>query len=321
MKKLTLILACIMVFASIAAVNASAAVTYNAPYATTAPTIDGKADAAWNAATAATMSVPDAGNTGSATAPIFKVMHDETYLYLFMQYTDTNGTIAQQTKLNGEPFTVGAESIMFAFIDDEGKQQEFMFTGPAEPDGSYSMNVYVQEYRTWKRNLANVGEGEEGFVSHALRTGDQIIFEMRLPKAEVGTMDNTVLMEAYLYDSGAPSAWGCEEFGWAATESITSYNYIKTQNTANFGTITLAAAPAGEAEDTSADNTEDTTAKQEESTTAKQEESTTAKQESTTANEPTTGGSTTAPTTADMGLAVAAVVMAAAAMIVLKKKH
>ena len=314
MKKLTLLLACIMVFASIAAVNASAAATYNAPYATTAPVIDGKADAVWNTATAATMSVLCAGNTGSATARIFKVMHDETYLYLFMQYTDTNGTIAQQTTLNGEPFTVGAESAMFAFIDDEGKQQEFMFTGPAEPDGSYSMNVYVQEYKAWQKNLANVAEGEEGFRSYALRTGNQIVFEMRLPKAEIGTMDNTILMEAYIYDSGAPEVWGIEQFAWAATEEIFSYNYIKNKNTANFGTITLAAAPAGATEGTSADNTEDTT-------TAKQEEdTTTAKQESTTANEPTTGGSTTAPTTADMGLAVAAVVMAAAAMIVLKKK-
>jgi hypothetical protein len=128
----------------------------------------------------------------------------------------------------------------------------------------------------------------------------------------VGNIDNTVSMEIYFSDSALVNGekfWTLEAFSWALSVA----DYAAIDNIANYGTLTLAAKPAGATEDTSADNTEDTTAKQEESTTAKQE--------STTANEPTSGGSTTAPSTADMGLAAAAVVMAAAAMIVLKKKH
>ena len=125
-------------------------------------------------------------------------------------------------------------------------------------------------------------------------------------------------MEIYFSDSAVVNGeniWTIEAFDWAQ-EVVGNHSHI--DNIETYGTVKLAAAPAA---DTTAQQEETTTAQQEETTTAKQEETTTAKQETTTANEPANTGSTTAPSTADAGLAVAAVVMACAAMIVLKKKH
>jgi hypothetical protein len=336
MKKLTLLLACIMVFASIASVCVSASdVSYTAAYAATKPVIDGKADdAAWAQATATSIAGTKNTNTGNATAPTLKMMHDETYVYALVTYTDTNGTIEGNGYVdavngkNNEP--VGNEFVWFAFADADGKQASFVFNAPAGTDGSVSMNLYHSEFRTWHCNVGNNGgkcgftqveNDEEGARAVALRSNNTIVWELRLLKSMVGNVGSSLGMEIYFSDSAVVNGeniWTIEGFDWAQ-KVVGNHSHI--DDISNYGKLTLAAKPAGATEDTSADNTEDTTAKQEESTTAKQEESTTAKQESTTANEPTTGGSTTAPSTADMGLAAAAVVMAAAAMIVLKKKH
>ena len=334
MKKLTLLLACIMVFASIAAVSASAAdASYTAAYAASDIVIDGKADdAAWATATKATAAGVKGSNTGTATAPTFKILHDDTYIYALVEYADPNGTIEGKGYVDAvegkNDQLVGNDYVTFAFVDADGVQKSYTFNAPNMEDGAVSMNLYHSDFRKWHCNIGKgnsaacgytqVAQEEEGPRAVAVRTlgangASTVVFELRLTKEMVGNIDNTLAFDLYFNDAAlvnGESKWTIEAFSWAQA-SFGDWSYL--DNTANYGTLNLAAKPAGATEDTTADNTEDTTAKQEESTTAKQE--------STTANEPTTGGSTTAPSTADMGLAAAAVVMAAAAMIVLKKKH
>ena len=333
MKKLTLLLACIMVFASIAAVSASAAdASYTAAYAASDIVIDGKADdAAWATATKATAAGVKSSNTGAATAPTFKILHDDTYIYALVEYVDPNGTIEGKgyvdavNEANDQP--VGNDYVAFLFVDADGVQKTYIFNAPAMADGAVSMNLYHSNFRNWHCNIGNgksaacgytqVANEEEGPRAVSVRTlgangASTVVFEMRLLKEMVGNIDDSVAFELFFNDAAlvnGESLWTIEAFSWAQA-AFDHWSYL--DNTANYGTLNLAAKPAGATEDTSADKTEDTTAKQED---------TTAKQESTTANEPVSGGSTTAPTTADMGLAAAAVVMAAAAMIVLKKKH
>ena len=130
---------------------------------------------------------------------------------------------------------------MFAFIDDMGNQQEFMFTGPAIADGSYSTGVYINVLTKWVKNLTSVKEGEEGCQSRATRSNDVIVWETRLPKEVIGEFDEDLRLEVFIYDAGAPNIWGLEEFAWAAHEGVNIHDYKHVLDQENFGTLILAA--------------------------------------------------------------------------------
>ena len=243
MKKLALLLACIMVFASLAVLSVSASeATYTAVYVENAPVIDGVRDAAWDAAITLEAAVAEEYNTGLAIPPTFSIMHDDTYIYTLMVYEDLNGTIAQPATYDGVEHEIGGESSMFAFIDDMGNQQEFMFTGPAIADGSYSTGVYINVLTKWVKNLTSVKEGEEGCQSRATRSNDVIVWETRLPKEVIGEFDEDLRLEVFIYDAGAPNIWGLEEFAWAANEGVSIHDYKHILDQENFGTLILAAA-------------------------------------------------------------------------------
>ena len=241
MKKLSLLLACIMVFASLALLNVSASdASYIAAYAATAPVIDGVLDSAWDAAYYETADVAKSNNMGTTMPPKFKVMHDDMYVYVLMEYEDLNGVIQQDGKHYGEPWKVGSETAIFAFIDDTGNQQEYMFTSPDNVEGALSTNVYINVLRTWVKNLANADEGADGFFAWAVRSNDIIVWEMRIPKEEIGDFDDDLLMEVHCNDSGAPKAWSMEDYAWAAYSNDV-HDYKQLLDPENFGTLLFAA--------------------------------------------------------------------------------
>ena len=263
MKKLTLLLACIMVFASIAAVSVSAAdASYTAAYAASAPVIDGKADdAVWTTAVTATAAGVMGSNTGTATAPTFKILHDDTYIYALVQYADPNGTIEANGFVdavngkNNQP--VGNDYVAFLFVDADGMQKTYILSAPAEADGSVSMNLYHSDYRKWHCNIGpgegggtcgyfQVAEEEEGPRAVAVRTlgangASTIVFELRLLKEMVGNIDDTVAFELYFNDAAlvnGASLWTIEAFSWAQ-KFFDHWSYL--DNTTNYGTLILAA--------------------------------------------------------------------------------
>lgn len=241
MKKLSLLLACIMVFASFALLNVSASdASYIAAYAETAPVIDGVLDSAWDAAYYETADVAKTYNMGTTMPPKFKVMHDDMYVYVLMEYEDLNGVIQQDGKHYGEPWKVGSETAIFAFIDDTGDQKEYMFTSPDNVEGALSTNTYVNVLRKWVKNLRNAEEGTDGFFAWAVRSNDVIVWEMRIPKEDIGDFDEDILMEVHCNDSGAPQAWSMEDYAWAAyTNDI--HDYRQLLDPENFGTLLFAA--------------------------------------------------------------------------------
>ena len=215
---------------------------YTAVYAKTRPSIDGKGnDAAWATATEVTAAgEKTSSNTGTATPPTFKIMHDDNYVYTLAQYNDPNGTI-------DEGKGVGNDYIVVAFSDKNGAQREFFFSAPVMAEGSTSSNAWCAIQGKWVFNCKSVADDEEGFRAWAVRTGEDpanttVVWEMRIPKADIGSLDDIVGIEMYLNDSamrGEEKLWTIEAFAWARN-SFNHYDDI-LHNVGSYGALVFEA--------------------------------------------------------------------------------
>ncbi len=294
MKKLfTFALAVLMIATLAVTVSAdgnNAGLTYSAPYGNI--TVDGTIEAAWDNAAWALI---ENGREGGTPGAKFKLMHDDKYLYFLGQFDDTTGL----DMLMNENFTV------YLHLDN----CDTVIAKECASSRGYIMNrknALEGTSQCWDSIKGEmVSATEEDVVYYTMVEDGTLLtwearFEMPDAIAEGLAKVDVEFGDYGPFDEYKPS------MGWNTYGA----------NPVEPGTIYLLAASADTqpAESTPAESTpaESTPA---ESTPA---ESTPA---DTTKPAETPVDTEKAPATADAGLVVAAVVMAAAAMIVLSKKH
>ena len=301
-KLLTLIVACLMISAlALTASAASNGYNYNAPAGT--PTVDGIAESLWDAAEWAKVESRDIGPSDGGHGQ-FKVMHDDTYVYFLMQYTDEN--VVQ-----------GNENFHIHLHEDNcasGKDCQ-----------DYTWHIISGGGAWAKVDRVNLdGEGEPVMVEAfaAAEDGMTRTFEIamklhgEIPTEAIGM---EVTFEDYNPDWCGPHSW-CSTSGNANT-------------VADWGTITFVGetvavdtqAPAG---DTTEAPTDDTTeAPAGDTTEAPAADTTEAPAADTTEapakdTEPTvTDGAEPFPTVAIIGIAAAVVALIAVVVVLAKKKR
>ena len=269
MKKLALLLACIMVFASIAVVSVSAADNvYAAPYTTTEPKMTGNAyqndtKAIWDLATWASISNGAERNMGGDGVPQFKVLHDANNIYVVVEYKDmdpvyptNNENKAADSMMiafykNGtEDKCSGGHSYYFGTNEDANAalcQNHVVYHIPlnSEANGIQSAGECGKTV-SWGNTLS--GKGEETGTDYAFRSNhaDGITsWEIRIPKSALGTFTNEIGMDIQYGEvslacpEGPVENWSYNSYVWSGDGNRATKALF--EDTATYGTLQLLA--------------------------------------------------------------------------------
>ncbi len=246
MKKLSLLLAVVLVFTGMSSLFVSAAgttkgVSASASYTDTAPTIDGQIDTLWDAYGWNVLTYRSV-NGNATIMPKFKVVHDASHIY-FLGVAEVNGY---------DDRSKGNEGFYLGFYGADGPCEECVTNSKGACETHKHLKLFTNgtqwEAKTtgaWAQAAPYVTKSASNYEAPYEVDGvNCYVYEVAIKKTAVPNMNGEIGLEVVYGDHNATSGYNAiESFSWSKKIGGTgNYDILNSPN--GFGTLVLEAPVA-----------------------------------------------------------------------------